>query len=118
MEFKKNELLNDILDKHFETWSHTLDTGDFVPTKYLKKVDKIIFKNLKKKIKECEIYNLLYLKDKGYKLGLFQKLSIWASGLKPLYLSEKQEKVKKVRKPKHKKRSKVVKDKAESGANK
>ena len=98
MIFKKNELINETLDKHFETWSHTLDTGDFVPQKYLKKIDKLIFNNLKQKLKECEIFNLLYLQDQGYKLGLFQKLKIWLSGLKPLYLSEKQNNAKKPKK--------------------
>lgn len=102
MEFKKNELINETLDKHFETWSHTLDTSDFVPAKYLDKIDKIIFNNLKKKLKELEIYNLLYLQEKGYKLGLFDKFKISLSGLKPLYESEK--------KPKLKKRSENVKE--------
>ncbi len=126
MEFKKNELINETLDKHFETWSHTLDTADFVPTKYLDKIDKIIFNNLKKKLKELEIYNLLYLQEKGYKLGLFQKLRILLSGLKPLYENEEQhinlqeeimrlrEELEKARKPKRKKRSEDVKETAES----
>lgn len=130
MIFKKNELINEILDKHFETWSHTLDTEDFVPKKYLKKIDKLIFVNLKQKLKECEIFNLLYLQDQGYKLGLFQKLRIWLSGLKPLYVSENRlfnlqeeinllrEELELARKPKRKKRSGVVKDKAESEADK
>ena len=113
MIFKKNEYINEILDRHFETWSHTLDTADFVPKKYLKKIDKLIFDNLKQKLKECEIFYLLYLQDQGYKLGLFQKLRIWLSGLKPLYLSEKQ-----VSMTKPKKRSGVVKEKAESVADK
>lgn len=90
MIFKKNELINETLDKHFETWSHTLDTSDFVPEKYLKKIDKLIFNNLKQKLKECEIYNLLYLQDMGFKLSLFQKIRIYFSGLKPLYLAEQQ----------------------------
>ena len=46
-------------------------------------------------------------------VGLFQKLKIWLSGLKPLYLSEKQ-----VSMTKPKKRRGVVKEKAESEANK
>ena len=128
MIFKKNELINETLDRHFETWSHTLDTEDFVPKKYLKKIDKLIFNNLKQKLKECEIFNLLYLQDQGYKLGLFQKLKIWLSGLKPLYVSENRlfnlqeeinllrEELELARKPKRKKRSGVVKDKAESEA--
>ncbi len=91
MKFKENELINETLDKHFETWSHTLNTADFVPAKFLNKIDKQIYKKLTKKLKEVEIYNLLYLQEEGYKLGLFQKLKIYFSGLKPLYLNEKQE---------------------------
>ena len=60
MIFKKNEYINETLDKHFETWSHTLDTEDFVPKKYLKKIDKLIFNNLKQKLKEETEY-FLYL---------------------------------------------------------
>ena len=89
MIFKKNEYINETLDNHFETWSHTLNTADFVPSKYLKKIDRMIFINLKKKLKEVEIYNLLYLKDQGFKLSVFQKLRIMLSGLKPLYIAEK-----------------------------
>ena len=43
MIFTKNELINEVLDKHFETWQHTLDTADFVPQRYLKFIDKLIF---------------------------------------------------------------------------
>lgn len=93
MEFKKNELINEALDKHFETWSHTLDTADFVPAKYLNKIDRYIFKLLKKKLKELEIYYLLYLQEYGYKLSIFQKLKIYFSGLKPLYINEKQKEI-------------------------
>lgn len=89
MEFKENELIDNVLDSFFETWSHTVDVVDFVPKKYLDKVDKDIFLKLKKKMKEVEIYKLLYLQDLGYKLSLFQKLKIYFSGLKPLYLAEK-----------------------------
>ena len=95
MEFYKNELINVTIDKFSETWSHTLDTGDFVPPKYLKKLDKYIYQNLKKKFKEIEIYHLLYLQENGYKLSLFQKLKISMSGLKPLYFAKKNNNCKK-----------------------
>ncbi|MGN0748176.1 MAG: hypothetical protein ACI4L1_00625 [Christensenellales bacterium] len=126
MEFKKNELINRTIDEYATTWSHTLDTGDFIDAKFLKKIDKYIYNNLKKKFKEIEIYNLLYLQEQGYKLGLFQKLKISFSGLKPLYVSEQEhinlqeeimrlrEELEKARKPKRKKRSEIVKEIAES----
>ena len=46
--FNKNKLINETLDKYYDTFSHTLDTTDFVPEKYNKKICKYIFKNMKK----------------------------------------------------------------------
>ncbi len=89
MEFEKNTLIGQTMTQFFELWSLTLNTSKFVDAKYLKKIDKYIYKNFKKKLKEVEIYNLLVLKDKGLRLGLFKKLKIKLSGLKPLYLEAK-----------------------------
>lgn len=88
MIFNKNDLINAVLDKHFDTWMHTLNTADFVPKKYLNYVDRIVFENLKKKLKEVDIYNLLYLELQGYNLGFFDKLKISFSGLRPLFENE------------------------------
>ncbi len=125
MYFKKNELINEVLDKNFETWSHTLDTADFVPKKYLNKIDKEIFKNLQNKLKEVKIYNLIFLQSKGFKLGLIQKLQIYFSGLRPLYKKEivemnYQKEIDKLKseleeiKKKKKKRNELVNEKTES----
>lgn len=91
MQFYENELINEVIDNYVQTWSHTLDTGDFVDEKFLHKIDNFIFKKMKLKFKEVEIYKLLYLQERGFKLGLFQKLKIYFSGLKPLYLVDKSE---------------------------
>ncbi len=88
MIFSKNELINEVLDKHFETWTHTLDTSDFVPQRYLKYIDRLIFENLKQKLKEVEIYNLLCLELQGYQLTFWEKLKIKFSGLRPLFENE------------------------------
>ncbi len=88
MIFNKNELLNVTLDKHFETWMHTLNTADYVPKKYLKFIDKVIYDNLKKKLKEVDIYNLLYLELQGFKLGFWDRVKIYCSGLRPLFEKE------------------------------
>lgn len=88
MIFNKNELLNVTLDKHFETWMHTLNTADYVPKKYLKFIDKVIYDNLKKKLKEVDIYNLLYLELQGFKLGFWDRVKIYCSGLRPLFENE------------------------------
>ena len=90
MDFKKNELINETLTKFYESFQYTLDTGDYVPEQFNKKICKHIFKNLKLKFKEIEIYNLLHLQEQGFQIGIFGKLRIYFSGLKPLYLAEKQ----------------------------
>ena len=52
MEFIKNELIDEVLKRYFATFSITLDTAEFVPVKYGKKVHKYIFKNMKQKFRE------------------------------------------------------------------
>lgn len=103
MNFNKNKLINKTLIKYYETFSHMLDTSDYVPEKFNNKIAKYIYKNMKVKFKEIEIYNLLYLEECGFKIGLLNKLKIAMSGLRPLYLAEKP-----------KKRSEIVKEKVES----
>ena len=49
--YNKNKLINQTLDKYYETFSHMLDTCDYVPEKYNKKIGKYIFKNMKKSFK-------------------------------------------------------------------
>ena len=85
MEFYKNKLIDKILDRNFKTWEHTLDTGDFVDAKFGKKIDRFIFNNLKRQFKEADIYYLLKLKYDGIKLGLFDRLKIWLSGIESKY---------------------------------
>jgi len=52
--FNKNKLINETLDKYFETFSHTLDTADYVPEKYNVKISRYIFKNMKKAFKRID----------------------------------------------------------------
>ena len=94
MEFYKNDLLDKVLDRNFETWEHTLDTGDFINVKYGNKIDKYIFLNLKKQLNEMDIYYLLKLKYQGIKLGFFASLKVWLSGIEPKYQALHQEEYK------------------------
>lgn len=91
MDFNKNKLIEKTIDKYMNTWSYLIDTEDFVKEKYLDKIDSLIYKNLKKKLKEINIYYLLYLESKGVKLSLFQKMSISFSGLRSVYEMEERE---------------------------
>ena len=52
--FNKNELINTTLDKYYDTFAHTLDTSDFVPEKFNKKISKYIFKNMKKAFRRID----------------------------------------------------------------
>jgi len=52
MEFIKNELIDEVLRKYFATFEITLDTCEYVPSKYGKKIHKFIFKNMKQKFRQ------------------------------------------------------------------
>lgn len=52
MEFRKNELINEVLLNFYKTFSLTLDTCDFVPDKFNYEIRKYLFKEMKKKFKE------------------------------------------------------------------
>lgn len=91
MNFEKNKLIKEVLINNFETWQCTQGTATYVSEKYLNKIDKMIFGNLEKQMKEAEIYHLMDLQDQGYKLGIFQKLRICFSGLRPLHNFEKKQ---------------------------
>lgn len=54
MEFKKNELINEVLTNYYQTFSMTLDTMDYVPERYNKKIIRFIYKNMKQKFKEVK----------------------------------------------------------------
>jgi hypothetical protein len=54
MEFIMNELINGVLEKYFETFEKTLDTTDYVPEKYGKKIHAFIFRCMKQKFAETK----------------------------------------------------------------
>lgn len=52
--YNKNKLINKTLDTYYDTFSHTLDTFDFVPEKYNAKISRYIFKNLKRTFRKID----------------------------------------------------------------
>ena len=48
MDYRKNDMIDELLQRYYLTYSCTLDTIDFVGTKTDKKIHKYIFKNMKK----------------------------------------------------------------------
>lgn len=65
--YNKNKLINETLTKYYNTFSHTLDTADFVPEKYNEKICRYIFKNLKKTFKRINKV------DRKYQRAIKQK---------------------------------------------
>jgi len=70
MEFIKNELIDEILKRYFKTFAITLDTAEFVPAKYGKKIHRYIFKNMKNKFHEVNREYKRMRKAGGEALGL------------------------------------------------
>ena len=52
--YNKNKLINECLVTYYETFSLTLDTGDYVPEKYNEKILKYIFKNMKRQFRKLD----------------------------------------------------------------
>lgn len=61
--YNKNKLINQTLDKYYETFSHMLDTCDYVPEKYNNKIGKYIFKNMRKSFKLIDKDDRKYQKE-------------------------------------------------------
>ena len=54
MNFNKNDLIDAVNIRFFETFSHTLDTVDFVPQRYLDKIYAYIFKNMRRAFRRID----------------------------------------------------------------
>ena len=52
--YNKNKLINTCLEIYYDTFSRTLDTADFVPEKYNKKILAYIFKNMKRQFRRLD----------------------------------------------------------------
>lgn len=107
--FNKNKLINKTLDKYYETFSHTLDTADYVPEKFNSKIHKYIYKNMKKAFRQIDKEDRLYQKDLKRKLKLKQQEEISNKDCPKSKLTLFFQKL-----FSHKQRSEIVKEKAES----
>ena len=72
--YNKNKLINKTLDKFYETFSHTLDTADFVPEQFNIKIGKYIFKNMKKAFRQIDKEDRQYQRELKKKLKAKIKL--------------------------------------------
>ena len=65
--YNKNKLINKCLVKYYETFSLTLDTCDYVPDKFNKKILAYIFKNMKRQFRKVD------REDRQYQRAVRQK---------------------------------------------
>ena len=77
--YNKNKLINKTLDKYYETFSHTLDTADFVPEKFNIKIGKYIFKNMRKAFRIIDKEDRIYQRELKKKLRAESKNKIVSS---------------------------------------
>lgn len=60
--YNKNKLINECLVKYYETFSITLDTADYVPASFNRRILRYIFKNLRKQFRLIDKEDKLYQK--------------------------------------------------------
>lgn len=61
--YHKNELINQCLQTFYATFAMTLDTSDFVPVAYNKRILRYIFKNMRKAFKRIDREDRQYQKE-------------------------------------------------------
>ena len=81
--YNKNKLINITLDKYYETFSHTLDTADYVPDNFNNKIYKYIYQNMKK------AFYKINKEDNIYQRKLQQKIKLKEKRLKLIAKEEK-----------------------------
>lgn len=65
--YNKNKLIDTCLETYYATFARTLDTADFVPEKYNKKILAYIFKNMKRQFRKID------RADRQYQKGIARK---------------------------------------------
>ena len=76
LNYNKNKLINRTLDEYYATFSHMLDTSDYVPEKYNEKIGKYIFKNMKKSFKLINQEDRIFQRE-WKKRQRSKKISFW-----------------------------------------
>lgn len=104
--YNKNELINTTLDKYYETFSHTLDTADYVPEKFNEKISKYIFKNMKRSFRQIDKEDRRYQKFLKQKENEEKKKQLKKEKLLKKQKKKKQKDLHKKQQPKKKKKTK------------
>ena len=72
MDYYKNKLMRKLLSEYYNTFACTLDTADYVPSKFNNKIYSYIFKNMKKQFKQVDKEAKIHSKEVATKNKLKQ----------------------------------------------
>ena len=87
MEYKKNDLMDELISRFYQSFALTLDTCDFVPAKINNAIYKMIFREMKKKFKEVNKEYKVIKKEDKTKL----KMTLWlANKFRKRYFGKKE----------------------------
>lgn len=78
MNYNKNELIDECLARYYQTFAITLDTADYVPKGYNKKIQGYIFRSMKNQFKKINREDKLYQKAVSDK----ERLVLWEERLR------------------------------------
>lgn len=70
LNYNKNKLINNCLVKYYETFAHMLDTADYVPEKYNKRIQRYIFRNMRRQFRRVDIEDRKYQAEQRKKARL------------------------------------------------
>lgn len=73
MDFKENDLINEVLINYYNTFQIMIDTPDFVPPKINNYIASYLYKRMKKKFKEAKKIYKQNLKLEKKQLKLLEK---------------------------------------------
>ena len=76
--YNKNKLINQALDKYYDTFAHMLDTTEYVPQSYNDKIGKYIFKNMKRH------FRLINKEDRKFQRKFKKELKVKQRKEKPI----------------------------------
>ncbi len=67
LNYNKNDLINECLSTYYETFARTLDTADYVPQRYNRKILRYIFKNMRKQFRKVDHEDRIYQREQRKK---------------------------------------------------
>lgn len=61
--YRKNDLIDECLKRYYETFAQMLDTVDFVPARYNARIQRYIFKNMRRTFRAINFDDWCYCRE-------------------------------------------------------